>query len=119
MKFKNEEQKEIWGSIIKANTDGYGMAVCKYAIQWATMMEQLIDNDIALPDAAEETRYSAARGLGLTIAQANFATKMLSQCWKYGEELRDWYNKKYLSKEDYEKAKEEGSIVQTHLFSIG
>lgn len=47
-----------------------------------------------LKDVAEKTSFEMGF-LGTTGFMYGAAVSVLSQCWKYGEELRKWHNKEY------------------------
>jgi len=83
---------EIELSDSKAWNDG---ACCvEYAEGWAKLMQAEIAQGKTIVDCAEKTSYELGY-LGITGFMYGAAVSMLSQCWKYGEELRQWHNKQY------------------------
>ena len=81
------------------NTDLYGRACFTYAERWAEMLENLIESSTDEPmkvvvDNADRLSHEADVE-GITEFMYGCAVSILSQCWKYGEELRKWHNKEY------------------------
>lgn len=123
IKYKNDKQREVWLSLMEKNTDPYGNAVCLYALRYGSLMERAITKlGWTLEEAAEKYLHLAHKGIGggLSGAQANYAIKMLAQCWVHGDQFRRWWNNRSLDPEDAEKANAtDNGIAQTHLLSIG
>ena len=80
------------------NSDRYSRACFTYAERWAEMLENEIDKtgDVrkAIIDNAKRLSHEADTE-GITGFMYGCAANILSQCWKYGEELRKWHNKEY------------------------
>ena len=81
------------------NTDPYGRACFTYAERWAEMLEKLIEDSTDEPmkvivENADRLSHEADTE-GITGFMYGCAVSILSQCWKYGEELRKWHNKEY------------------------
>ena len=98
MKILNDKEQEYkdWSN---KNTDPYGHACFTYAERWAEMLENAIDNSTCEPmkvivDNADRLSCEADTE-GITGYMYGMAVSILSQCWKYGEELRKWHNKEY------------------------
>ena len=91
MKVKDIKAYEEWKA---NNTDPYGLAIFRYAERWANMMEERITNGEKVEDIAKELSHKADTE-GITGFMYGCAVSILSQCWKYGEELRGWHNKQY------------------------
>ncbi len=92
---KELDYKE-WGD---KNSDPYGHACITYAERWADLLEELIEKSSDNPlkvivENARSTSYKADVE-GITGFMYGAAVSVLSQCWKYGEELRKWHNKNY------------------------
>ena len=85
---------EGWNKSKEANSDPYGKAAMDYAEGWAKLMQVEIANGKKLVDIAEKTSYELGF-MGITGFMYGCAVGILSQCWKHGEELRKWHNKKY------------------------
>jgi hypothetical protein len=83
-----------WASGKAKNTDGYGACIYEYAEGWGKLMQVEIAKGKELKDIAESTSYQMDF-LGITGFMYGAAVKILSQCWKHGEELRKWHNKEY------------------------
>lgn len=98
MKILNGKEQEYkdWRN---KNTDPYGHACFTYAERWAKMLENAIENSTDEPmkvivGNADRLGHEADIE-GITGSMYGAAVSILSQCWKYGEELRKWYNKEY------------------------
>lgn len=78
----------------KSNKDPYGGRVVSYAKEWAMLMQVEMANGKKLKDIAKQASHEADYD-GITGFMYGAAVQMLSQCWKHGEELRKWHNKKY------------------------
>ena len=92
---KEKEYKDWYDK----NSDGYGRACFTYVERWADMLENLIessDEDVMTIFAENADRLSHEADIeGITGFMYSCAVSILSQCWRYGEELRKWHNKKY------------------------
>lgn len=91
VEFSNIEDWELGKS---KNTDGYGACIYKYAEGWAKLMQVEMSKGKLLKDVAEKTSFEMDF-LGITGFMYGASVQVLSQCWKYGEELRKWHNKEY------------------------
>jgi len=74
------------------NKDEYGSCVFEYAEGWAILMQLEMSKGKLLKEVAEKTSYEMDF-LGITGYMYNASVQILSQCWKYGEELKDWHFK--------------------------
>ena len=98
MKIKEgqEENYKVW---YNNNLDPYGHACFTYAERWAEKLEEVIAN--SENDAIQVINKNAKRlsheadTESITGFMYGVAVSILSQCWKYGEELRKWHNKEY------------------------
>ena len=92
---KEKEYKDWYDK----NSDGYSLACFTYAERWADMLENLIescDDDVMTIFVKNADRLSHEADIeGITGFMYGCAVSILSQCWKYGEELRKWHNKEY------------------------
>lgn len=108
---KEKEYKDWYDK----NSDGYGRACFTYAERWAGMLENLIessndDSMTVIEKNADRLRHEADIEF-ITGFMYGCAVNILSQCWKYGEELRKWHNKKYNYEGD--------GVVNPAIVSIG
>lgn len=83
-----------WDMFVNKNSDPYGKAIVQYAQTWADLMEQRILNGEPLTAVASETSIQADTE-GITGNMFFGAVFLLSSCWRYGEDLRDWHNRSY------------------------
>lgn len=109
--------KEYWEEEKRLNTDPYGACVIRYVERWANLMEVQIAKGKEIKDIADETRFEANTG-DITLALYGYAVKILVQCWKYGEELRRWYNLKYQMKDEGIKANRGGTVLNPAVFEL-
>lgn len=91
LEFSNEAD---WNESRRVNSDGYGSAVLDYAEAWAKLMQNEINNGKTVEDCYDYTQDGLGF-FGITGFQFGAAVSILSQTWKYGEELRRVHNKKY------------------------
>jgi len=96
LEFKDDEAKANWEKWVEVNSkDGYSFGVVKYARRWAKYMQHLMKkHNKTLPEIADNASH-ASDTEGITGFIYGCAVSMLSQCWKYGEELRRWHNKEW------------------------
>lgn len=100
MKIMDGKEKDYQDWLDK-NTDPYGRGCFTFAERWAEMLEKKIDEIGDAQKAIVENADRLSREAdteGITGFMYGCAVSILSQCWKYGEELRKWHNKEY----DYE-----------------
>lgn len=97
LEFKNDEAKATWEQWVEINShDDYSLVVVTYARRWAKYMQHLMTkhnktiNQIA-DSASYDTYIEGITGLMYGCA----VVAMLSECWKYGEQLRRWFNKEW------------------------
>lgn len=86
--------KAAWDEWRAKNTDGYGNACFEYAEAWAKLMQKEMAEGSALESCAEKTSFELGF-MGITGFMYGVAVNILSTCWKHGETLRKWHNKKY------------------------
>ena len=96
LEFKDEEAKAKWEKFVEVNSKHpYSEGVVTYARRWAKYMQHLMkEYNKSLPQIASKASY-ASDIEGITGFMYGCAVNMLSQCWKYGEELRRWHNKEF------------------------
>ena len=91
---KEKEYKDWYDK----NSDRYGRGCFTYAEKWAELMEEEIDKS----ESAEKAIFENALNLsyvaneeGITGFMYGVAVCILSSCWKYGDILNKWHNKRY------------------------
>ena len=96
LEFKDDEAKAKWEHWVEINSnDGYSLGVVTYARRWAKYMQHLMTkHNKAIYQIADEASHVTDIE-GITGFMYGCAVAILSECWKYGEELRRWNNKKY------------------------
>lgn len=92
---KEQEYKEWY----ELNKDDYGRACLRYAERWVELLEKGIEltndsiSNFICKNAGELSHTADVEGI--TGFMYGMAVNILSQIWEYGEELRNWHNKKY------------------------
>ena len=92
---KEQEYKEWYDK----NSDSYSRACFTFAERWAELLEAKIENsDKEISEVFKEYAGELSHTAdveGITGFMYGMAVNILSQIWEYGEELRNWHNKKY------------------------
>jgi hypothetical protein len=109
---------ERWTELKLINTSEYGSACLEYAELWARFMEGSLSVGKNLSDVAESLSYLADTD-GITGFMYGAAVSMLSEVWKYGDELRRWHNLESQIGNEGEIANETGDTLNPALLSIG
>lgn len=94
MQFSEEwkAQRELG---LKNNQDPYWQGIFRYAENWAKLMEEAIEKEWkTLEEVAEKLSQDADLEWNAWFMYGA-AVNILSQTWKYWNELRKWHNKKY------------------------
>lgn len=96
LEFKDDEAKAKWEQWVEINShDGYSLGVVTYARRWAKYMQHLMTkHSKAIYQIADKASHVSDID-GITGFMYGCAVAMLSECWKYGEELRRWHNKEW------------------------
>jgi hypothetical protein len=110
--------KPLWDEGLVKNKDFYGRGVYIYAERWARLMQLGIKSGKQLEDIAEKTSREADVD-GITGFMYGCAVSILSQGWKYGEDLRRWHNKKIQIGNEGDRANEEGGVLNPAMLSFG
>lgn len=97
---------EIW----KRFVEKYDSQVIRYAINWAHIMEEKIISGAKLEDIAQASSQEADVE-GITSFMYRAAISFLSNGWKYGEQLRCWYNLSIQIGNESEKANASGGVL--------
>ena len=94
MTFLDDAAAGRWLKHCRANPDGYGGAVMRYASTWATLMEQKLATGAKVPDIAGKCSGEADTE-GITGFMYGCAVSILADVWIGGEALRRWHNGEY------------------------
>lgn len=106
-----------WQECMDINKDPYGSCCARYAKRWAELMEQRMAEGSKLEDIADKTSHKANTE-GITGFMYGCAVGMLSEYWKYGEELRKWHNLKTQIQHEGEEANKTGGVLNPALLNI-
>jgi len=95
LEFKNEQAAKEWEEWVKINsTDFYSLGIVTYAKQWAKYMQHLMrKHNKTVEDIAEQTS-GVCDIRGITGFMYGSAIAVLAKWWKYGDELKEWHNKR-------------------------
>lgn len=85
---------KAWMDYVNKNQDEYGKCCVDYARDWGRLMQYYIHRGETVAQCADRASHELG-WYGITGFMYGCAVQMLSQCWKYGEELRKWHNKEY------------------------
>lgn len=114
-----ERNEEKWQKGIDAQKgQGYGLACFTFAEYWARLMQKGISEGKQVKDIADECSRKADIPCGITGFMYGCAVSILADCWKHGEELRRWHNKKTQLGTEGDKANKNGGVLNPALLSI-
>lgn len=98
IEFKDDAARKLWEEFCAKQAEdetGYSQCVVDYARYWAKFMQYLKEkHNVSVIQIAERASHDADVN-GITGFMYGCAVNVLSQVWKYGEELRVWHNKQY------------------------
>lgn len=96
IEFKDDEARNEWEKFVEVNSkDGYSYGVVEYAERWAKFMQYLMEkHNKPVWQIADKASYVSDTE-GITGFMYGCAVNVLSQVWKYGEDLRKWHNKQW------------------------
>lgn len=109
-----------WQEGLKAQKgSGYGLMIYTYAEYWARLVQKKMTEGYKLEAVADECSDKADIPCGISGFMYGCAVSCLAECWKHGEELRIWHNKKYQLKNEGEEANKSGGVLNPAILSIG
>ena len=121
MTFKDDDGLAKFNGGLENNQDPYGMAVYRYASEWATLMEKRItetEGVLTIEDIAKPCSREADTE-GITGFMYGCAVSMLADIWVFGDELRRWHNLDTQIGNEGEIANEKGTTLNPALLRIG
>lgn len=107
----------VWQNYVSKNADGYGRAIIEYAARWAALMEQRMAAGESLETCADPTSDEADVD-GITGFMYGCAVQVLAECWRHGEQLRRWHNKRYQPDNAGNLDDEPGAVINPALLHI-
>lgn len=112
LKFKDKESAKMWRKYVRINSkDAYSAGGVTYAKRWAKYMQHLMKkHNKTVAEIADNTRVICDID-GITGYMYDRTVYILSECWKYGDDLRKWHNKKW-GNEDTE------GVISTAVITI-
>ena len=110
-------QEEIYAEGKEKNADPYGSAGYRFLEKWADLMEAEILAGCSINDVAKKCSHEADTD-GITGFMYGCAVGVLSQCWEYGEELRQWHNLDTQIGDEGERANAKGTVLNPALLNI-
>lgn len=106
-----------WLELVEKNRASYGAAVMEYAASWAALMEQRMAAGESLETCADPTSDEADVD-GITGFMYGCAVQVLAECWRHGEQLRRWHNKRYQPDNAGNLDDEPGAVINPALLHI-
>ena len=96
LEFKDDVAKAAWEHWVEVNSnDVYSLCLVTYACRWAKYMQHLMaKHSKAIYQIADNASHVTGVE-GITRFMYECAVAVLSDCWKYGEQLRKWHDKKW------------------------
>lgn len=100
IQFKDEAAQKAWNRWANVwmyedeygNEDPIGARIVLYARYWAKYMQHLMKkHDKAVADVARSTSSILEEFMSVKGWEHQLATKVLTECWEYGEELYKCY----------------------------
>lgn len=91
VEFKSEQAKTFWNDLINI---GYTVEIIKFAQKWAQHMQEELKKGNILHEIAEKSACKVAKGKDIPVYMHYCAMVILSDVWKYGDELQSWYSHK-------------------------
>lgn len=122
---------DTWRQFVENNQDAYGGRVVRYAEEWARLMQVEIADETQQADRvggvvleswfSEMARRTShlADDDGITGFMYGCAVQTLVKCWKHGEVLRQWHNKKTQIGTEGDKANETGGVLNPAVLQLG
>jgi len=101
----------------EGNPEPYGLECFNYAERWADAMEKAMMNGDKLENVAKKLSHEVDTS-GITGFMYGVAVSILSKCWAYGEELRQWSNLDLQIGNEGEEANKKGSVLNPALLSV-
>ncbi|MDD3304396.1 MAG: hypothetical protein PHP54_05725 [Clostridia bacterium] len=94
IEFKDDEAKANWEKWVELYSKYYySYGVVKYACRWAKYMQHLMKKHNKSIFQIADKASCLSDTEGITGFMHVCAVSMLSECWKYGDDLRKWHNK--------------------------
>lgn len=114
-----DRDEDRWQEGIKAQNGGPTLGIFTYAEYWARLMQKKMSEGYKLGVIADECSNKADIPCGMSGHTHGLAIVILANCWKHGEELRVWHNKKYQLRGEGDKANASGGVLNPALLCFG
>lgn len=96
LKYKDKESAKMWREYVRINSkDAYSACVITYAKRWAKYMQHLMKKHNKTVSEIADNASHLCDIEGITGYMYGCAVSVLSQCWKYGDDLKKWHNKEW------------------------
>lgn len=99
-----------WEKCKANNSDPYVGRAVRYAEEWGRLMQTRIDNGEKLEDCADELSRLADDD-GITGFMYGAAVSILAGCWRHGDALRRWHNRKTQIGTEGDEANDSGGVL--------
>lgn len=91
IQFKDEESNHFFNSFIAATDPSKSLCI----ISWVAFMQYLMEKHHVTVDKIADNALTASNLYGVNDETYHRAVIVLSYVWKYGDELKEWFNNKY------------------------
>jgi hypothetical protein len=110
----------MWKIIFDTNSgDDYSFACVEFAELWARCMEKALAEGKTIPEVKEDLEKKVNDCIGgITGFMHSCVIQILSQCWKYGDELRKIHNLETQIGTEGEAANESGRVLNSALLNV-
>ena len=107
MKIKQGAEQSYQMCIEINSNDTFGKSVLDFMTTWVDLMEKEI-TDIGDVETVAEATIQKIDQIKTTEFMRSLTVEALAEYWEYGDQLRDWYNKKngYTGPDVYNRAYE-------------
>ncbi len=96
LQFKDEEAEKKWKQWVENNSESSCVnSIVTYARRWAKYMQYLMEKHNKTVAEIADNASSLSGVDDMTLYMHIRVVAILAQCWKYGEELRKWHNRKW------------------------
>lgn len=110
---------KFWKEVVGSVPGDLQRAEVLFMESWARLMQVEMANGKPLAEAAMITLAKADLAGIRESSQFSHAIYGLSRAWKYGEQLRQWFNLKHQRRDEGEKANKSGGVINPSIIALG
>jgi hypothetical protein len=92
------QQDKILVDMAPSQGREWNRQIMRFVVAWADEMERLMSLGETVASCAERASYEADETTteGLTLLMFQYCVGVLVKFWAYGDQLRDWHNKRFV-----------------------